>query len=155
MSSKDRLWCQDSCRKETLDHYFCTTLYGIDHCSPRQGKKKSKKNIQKKNRTFLVNNFLLKFFQGTSSKGKSCAYPCELNESTLGDDYYFCYTRRDNSTWDYCGNWNVPQEKKTVMEFTTSDYVCADYCQKDDDAYEWCHYVWYSYFSLLSYRISS
>ena len=41
------------------------------------------------------------------------------------------------------------------MEFTTSDYVCADYCQKDDDAYEWCHYVWYSYFSFLSYRISS
>ena len=38
LSSKDRLWCQDSCRKETLDHYFCTTLYGIDHCSPRQGK---------------------------------------------------------------------------------------------------------------------
>jgi len=118
LSSKHRLWCQDSCRKETLDHYFCTTLYGIDHCSPRQG---------------------------TSSKGKSCAYPCELNESTLGDDYYFCYTRRDNSTWEYCGNWNVPQEKKIVMEFTTSDYVCADYCQKDDDAYEWCHYVWWDY----------
>jgi hypothetical protein len=44
----------------------------------------------------------------------------------------------------------VPQEKKIVMEFTTSDYVCADYCQKDDNAYEWCHYVWYSLFSFLS-----
>lgn len=91
LSAKYRLWCQNRCRRETGKHYFCDTLYGRDHCSPQDG---------------------------VSSQGKSCAYPCEKYDSLI-DEYYFCFTTRDNSTWEYCGNWNVPEMKRKVpVEFT-------------------------------------
>ena len=66
--------CQTPCRKENADHYFCTTLYGNDDCSPRAN---------------------------VGSLGKACAFPCEKEKSILSEDndYYFCYTSKDNSTW--------------------------------------------------------
>jgi len=118
LSSNYRLWCMGSCRRESDSHYTCPTLYGKDSCSPRKGQ---------------------------TNKGTNCAYPCELEVPALGHDYYFCYTRRDNSTWEYCGNWDVPQEKKTALEFTHDDYVCGDYCKPDEDNYEWCYHVYWNY----------
>jgi len=100
-------------------HYFCDTLYGDDHCSPRPG---------------------------LTSKGEKCAWPCEFYDSTFGEGYYFCYTDKSNSTWDYCGHWDVPAHKKQVVEFTRYDYVCGDYCKPDEDhSYEWCNYAYWDY----------
>lgn len=118
LSGLYRLWCQDACRKETSSHFFCTTLYGVDHCSPQPG---------------------------IGSNGGKCAYPCQHYES-LVDEYFFCYTKADNSTWEYCGQWDVPKEKQKVIEFTRYNYVCADYCRPDEDnTYEWCHHVYWDY----------
>ena len=74
LSAKYKMWCQTPCRKENADHYFCTTLYGNDDCSPRAN---------------------------VGSLGKACAFPCEKEKSILSEDneYYFCYTSKDNSTW--------------------------------------------------------
>ena len=93
LSARSKRWCQDHCRKENTDHYFCLTLSGSrDHCSPRPN---------------------------VGSKGSPCAYPCELYEpSVIGTDYYFCYTTKDKSDWEYCGQWDVPSEKKNIIEFT-------------------------------------
>ena len=74
LSAQYKMWCQTPCRRENADHYFCNTLYGHDHCSPQAN---------------------------VGSEGRACAYPCERHESILseGNDYFFCYTSRDNSTW--------------------------------------------------------
>lgn len=118
ISGKYRLWCQDQCRREMRDHYWCNTLYGPDHCSPAPN---------------------------VSSKGTKCTSKCEHFEDTFSE-YYFCYTSPDESDWEYCGNFDVPQKKKTVVEFTRYDYVCADYCKEDDDGeYEWCYHVYWNY----------
>ncbi len=112
------MWCLDICKREAADHYWCNTLYGHDHCSPTSG---------------------------VSSVGTRCAYPCELWDSTF-EAYHFCYTAPDNSTWEYCGQWDVPEEKKRVIEFTRYDYVCGDYCKPDEDnEYEWCYHVYWDY----------
>lgn len=74
LSAKYKMWCQTPCRRENADHYFCTTLYGNDDCSPRAN---------------------------VGSQGKACAYPCEKEKSIFSEDndYFFCYTSKDNSTW--------------------------------------------------------
>ena len=74
----------------------------------------------------------------TGSLGSTCAHPCE----SYSGKYFFCYTAQDNSTWEYCGQWDVPVNKTEIIEFTQKDYVCADYCQEYED-YQWCHYVYY------------
>ena len=93
ISAINKMWCQDHCRKENTNHYFCLTLYGPDHCSP-------KANV--------------------GSEGTDCAYPCEREKSAFAEsnDYFFCYTSKDNSSWEYCGQWDVPSVKKSVVEFT-------------------------------------
>ena len=47
--------------------------------------------------------------------------------------YTFCYTSKDKSSWEYCGDYNVPEDKKAVMDFTRNDNVCADYCRPYKD----------------------
>ena len=134
-----------SCRRESDSHYTCPTLYGKDSCSPRKGQTNKGKNalkIWKKYKSNLGESYYFKlknhksfffcnkiiligntFFSISRAiwKGTNCAYPCELEVPALGHDYYFCYTRRDNSTWEYCGNWDVPQEKvisqKKIINF--------------------------------------
>ena len=123
ISAQYLLWCMTSCRRESKSHYTCNTLYGPDHCSPEPNR---------------------------GSEGRECAYPCEKNEGVLGSDYYFCYTQRDNSSWEYCGNFNFPSEKKTALEFTRYDKVCADYCKPDEDNYDWCYHVYWDYNSTLN-----
>ncbi len=118
LSSDFRLWCQDPCRKGNNGKFFCNTMYGPDDCSPQDG---------------------------VGSNGDRCTSPCLLHDS-LFDSYYFCYTSSDNQTYSKCGMWNVPQEKRRLMEFTRYDYVCADYCQEDEDkTYEWCHHLYWDY----------
>ena len=98
LSAKFKMWCLDHCRKENTRNYFCSTLFGRDLCSPAS-------NI--------------------GSYGTKCSYPCEREVSAfaVADDYFFCYTSKDNNSWEYCGQWNVPEEKKSIVEFTR-------YCDK-------------------------
>ena len=79
-----------------------------------------------------------------SLKGTKCVYPCAPYDSFLYGDHFRCYTSPDNSTWEFCGNWNVPENKTNIMEFTQHNYVCADYCQPYD-SYEYCNYVYWDY----------
>ena len=123
ISAKNMMWCQNPCRREATDHFFCDTLYGPDFCSPRAG---------------------------VTYKAKNCFTPCMHHESVL-EEYYYCYIDNTNNTWDYCGNWDVPTDKKSVVEFTRYDYVCGDYCKPDEDnTYEWCHYAYWDYNSTLN-----
>ena len=122
LSAKLKMWCQTPCRKENSNYYFCTTMYGQDDCSPQPG---------------------------IGSKGSACEYPCEKYETNwYGNDYFFCYTSEDKSTWEYCGQWNVPESKKNIVEFTRYDYVCADYCQEAalrGETYHWCNHLYWNY----------
>ena len=103
LSAKDQLWCLSGCKKDTVDskNNMCTTLYGQDLCSPGEGKAVS---------------------------GKTCVSSCKLNDEK---EYYYCYTDEDMEEWEYCGFYNVPEEKKKILEFTVDDAVCADYCGKE------------------------
>ena len=101
LSAQYQLWCVDDCkRNDTAQGFTCNTLYGPDLCSPGEGKTVS---------------------------GSRCSSPCALDD---GEEYYSCYTDEDESTWEYCGFHDAPEEKKGVLEFTVDDVVCADYCSK-------------------------
>ena len=63
--------------------------------------------------------------EGKTVSGSPCSSPCAISGGE-----YSCYTKDDESTWEYCGFHDVPEEKKGVLEFTVDDVVCADYCSK-------------------------
>jgi hypothetical protein len=48
--------------------------------------------------------------------------------------------------WEHCGFYDVPDDKKDVMEFTIDGEVCADYCTTDRKDEETCNIVyWYKF----------
>ena len=70
-------------------------------------------------------------------KGSQCTSPCQFEDGWLSE-YNFCWTSNDESSWEYCGDSDVPEDKKSIVEFTWRDNVCADYCQ----AYKGKLYFW-------------
>ena len=106
----------DRCaRNDTAGGHTCNTLYGPDFCSPAKGQ------------TF---------------KGDDCTSPCAADDG--GEGPYRCDTDEGDEP-EYCGFHEVPQEKKSVLEFTLDDKVCADYCSTErDGSYNTCSIVTWS-----------
>ena len=76
--------------------------------------------------------------RGKTFKGDDCTSPCADD-----DGEYKCPS--DEGESDYCGFHEVPEEKKSVLEFTLDDKVCADYCStKRDGSYNTCSVVTWS-----------
>ena len=71
---------------------------------------------------------------GFTYENEQCTSLCGKH----GYDYYWCYT---SNSWNYCGYWKAPNEKKWLIEFTDDDNICADYCGKKEESYNWCWYV--------------
>ena len=61
--------------------------------------------------------------EGKTVSGKTCTSSCDLNDE---EESYYCDTEEDGP--EHCGFHGVPEEKKSVLEFTIDDVVCADYC---------------------------
>ena len=70
----------------------------------------------------------------TTYQEEKCTSSCDKHDY----DYYWCKT---SSSWNYCGYWNAPEEKKMMIEYTNDGNICADYCGKKGYSYDWCWYV--------------
>lgn len=73
----------------------------------------------------------------TTSDRRPCITACMSDTRFFRGQYQYCFTKRDDTTWNYCYRQYGPDE---MIYFTNKpDVVCSSHCGYFGEASEWCY----------------
>jgi len=110
--------CVDSCSAKNENYFWCWTNAHANGQSDYWKKCGTSKGDQ----SYTV-------------KGVPCRNICEMKESTLSNNYWWCRDDdQDPDSWDYCS----PPGQVRPVEYTIYGHACLGLCAQQGENYWWC-----------------